>query len=169
MLIHRRDRIKNCIECIKEDWSKASLKEDRRIMIGNSRIGRNLAILCVTFVFGSGFSYRTIVPLSRGVIVTPQNVTIRPLGFAGYYVFIDPQKTPAYEIIFIIQFLSGFVQYAVTSGACSLAALLVLHACGQLKILIARIEALTRIEYFSDKNVNVKLAAIVSQHIRIKR
>ncbi|KAL6259116.1 hypothetical protein P5V15_009038 [Pogonomyrmex californicus] len=168
VLICRSDQIKDCIEHIEEDWRTVSLAEDCKIMRGNSRIGRSLAILCVAFVYGSGFSYRTIVPLTRGVIVTPQNVTIRPLGFDGYYIFIDPQKTPAYEIIFTIQFLSGFVQYSVTSGACSLAALLVLHACGQLKILITRMEDLTHAKYFSDKNANRKLAAVVRQHIRIK-
>ncbi|XP_011684382.1 PREDICTED: odorant receptor 22c-like [Wasmannia auropunctata] len=168
VLIYRSDRIRDCIEHIMEDWGKTSLTEDRRIMTGNSRIGRSLAILCVAFVYGSGFSYRTIVPLTRGVVVTPQNVTIRPMGFDGYYVFVDPQRTPAYEIIFSIQFLSGFVQYSVTSGACSLAALLVLHACGQLKILITRMEDLTHSKYFSDQNANRKLAAVVRQHIRIK-
>ncbi|XP_019883397.2 odorant receptor 43a [Camponotus floridanus] len=168
-LIYQGKRLKDCIRHIEEDWKKVnSIKDDRRIMVDNSKIGRSLAILCVTFMYGSGFSYRTILPLSRGVIVTPQNVTIRPLPFDGYYLFIDPQKTPAYEIIFIIQLLSGFVQYSVTSGACSLAALLVLHACGQLKILITRMEDLTQIEQFPDKNTNRKLAAIVRQHIRIK-
>ncbi|XP_072746738.1 odorant receptor 4-like [Anoplolepis gracilipes] len=167
-LICRSDRIKDCIKHIEEDWGKLNLAEDRRIMTSNSRIGRSLAILCVAFVYGSGFSYRTIMPLSRGVIITAQNVTIRPVAFDGYYVFVDPQKTPAYEIIFTIQFLSGFVQYSVTSGACSLAALLVLHACGQLKILITRMEDLSHIEHFHDKNANRKLAAVVRQHIRIK-
>jgi len=89
VLIYRSDRIKDCIEHIKKDWSKASLIEDRRIMMSNSKIGRSLAIFCVAFVYGSGFSYRTIVPLSRGVIVTPQNVTIRPMGFRQRLVFTD--------------------------------------------------------------------------------
>ncbi|XP_029161001.1 odorant receptor 43a-like [Nylanderia fulva] len=167
-LIYQGERLKACIRYIEEDWRKVSPTEDRRIMMDNSKIGRSLAILCVAFMYGSGFSYRTILPLSRGVIVTPQNVTIRPLPFDGYYLFIDPQKTPAYEIIFIIQLLSGFVQYSVTSGTCSLVALLVLHACGQLQILITMMEDLTQIEYFPNKNVNRKLAAIIKQHIRIK-
>lgn len=169
-LIYQGKRLKDCIRYIEEDWRKVNpTKDDRRIMMDNSKMGRSLAILCVTFMYGSGFSYRTILPLSRGIIVTPQNVTIRPLPFDGYYLFIDPQKTPAYEIIFTIQILSGFVQYSVTSGVCSLAAFLVLHACGQLKILIAKMEDLTRIEQFPNRNTNRKLAAIVRRHIRIKR
>ena len=168
LLIYRNNQIKDCIEHIEKDWSKASLIGDRKIMINNSKIGRSLAIICVAFVYGSGFSFRTIMPLSRGVIVTPQNVTIRPMGFDGYYVFVDSQKTPAYEIIFSLQFLSGFV-HSATSGAYSLAILLVLHACGQLKILMTRMEDLTQAKYFSDKYANVKLATVVKQHIRIKR
>lgn len=169
VLICQNDQIKDCIKHIEEDWSQVTLTEDRRIMTGNSRIGRSLAILCTAFVYGSGFSYRTIVPLSRGTIVTPQNVTIRPLGFVGYYVFVDPQKTPAYEIIFILQFFSGFIQYSVTCGACSLAALFVLHGCGQLKILITKMEDFTQMKQLSERNANRKLAAIVKRHIRIKR
>ncbi|XP_072745817.1 odorant receptor 43a-like [Anoplolepis gracilipes] len=167
-LIYQGERLKNCIRHIEEDWRKVSPTEDRRIMVDNSRIGRSLAILCGAFMYGSGFSYRTILPLSRGVIVTPQNVTIRPLPFDGYYLFIDPQKTPAYEIIFIIQLLSGFVQFSVTSGTCSLAALLVLHACGQLKILIVKMENLTQTKQLPDKNISRKLAAIIRQHVRIR-
>ncbi|XP_018046453.1 PREDICTED: odorant receptor 22c-like [Atta colombica] len=167
LLIYRNDQIKDCIEHIEKDWSKASLIGDRKIMINNSKIGRSLAIICVAFVYGSGFSFRTIMPLSRGVIVTPQNMTIRPMGFDGYYVFVDSQKTPAYEIIFSLQFLSGVV-HSATSGAYSLAILLVLHVCGQLKILMTRMEDLTEAKYFSDKYANEKLAAVVKQHIRIK-
>lgn len=168
-LICRSDRIRDCIRHLEEDWKRVNLAEDRVIMTANSKIGRSLAILCVAFVYGSGFSYRTIVPLSRGIVVTPQNVTIKPLGFDGYYLFIDPQKTPAYEIIFTIQFVSGIFQYSVTSGSCSLTALLVLHACGQLKILIARMEDLMQIKHLHDRNANRKLTAVVRQHIRIKR
>ena len=170
LLIYRSNRLKDCIEHIEKDWSKASLIGDRKIMISNSKIGRSLAIICITFVYGSGFSFRTIVPLFRGVIVTPtKNVTIRPMGFDGYYIFVDPQKTPAYEIIFSLQFLFGFVHDSATSGAYSLAILLVLHACGQLKILITRMKDLTQAKSFSDKYANEKLAVVVKQHIRIKR
>lgn len=168
VLIYQGERLKDCIRYIEEDWRTVNLSEDRRIMVDNSRIGRSLAILCVVFMYGSGFSYRTVLPLSRGVIVTPQNQTIRPLPFDGY-LFVDPQKTPAYEIIFTIQLLSGLIQYSVTSGACSLAALLVMHACGQLQILITRMENLTQIEQFPDKDTDQELIAIVRQHIRIKR
>ncbi|XP_072746735.1 uncharacterized protein [Anoplolepis gracilipes] len=166
-LIYQGERLKDCIRYIEEDWRKVSPTEDRKIMVDYARIGRSLAILCVVFMYTSGFSYRTILPLSRGVIVTLQNVTIRPLPFDGY-LFIDPQKTPAYEIIFTIQLFSGLIQYSVTSGACSLAALLVLHACGQLKILIVKMENLTQTKQLPNKNTNRKLIVIVRQHIRIK-
>lgn len=46
-VIYRSDRIKNCIEHIKENWKKMNLIENRRIMMGNSRIGRSLVIFCM--------------------------------------------------------------------------------------------------------------------------
>jgi len=61
------------------------------------------------------------------------------------------------------------VQYSATSGAYRLAALLVLHACGQLKILITKMEDITQTKYFSDKYARGKLAAVFRQHIQIKR
>jgi len=60
------------------------------------------------------------------------------------------------------------VQYSATSEAYGLAALLVLHACGQLKIL-TKMEDITQAKYFSDKYARGKLAAVVRQHIQIKR
>jgi len=112
--------------------------------------------------------FRTIVPLSRGIIVTPQNVTIIPMGFDGYYVYVDSQKTPAYEIIYfnpvslrVCAILGN--QRSLWVGSSSDV------ACGQLKILITKMEDITQAKYFSDKYARGKLAAVVRQHIQIKR
>ncbi|XP_035737308.1 odorant receptor 22c-like isoform X9 [Vespa mandarinia] len=167
MFLYQGEKLEDCVTRLEEDWKQVVRLKDRRTMLEKAKIGRSIAILCVAFVYISGFSFRIIVPLSSGTIVNARNVTIRPLAFSCYFVFFDPQKTPAYEIVFAIQFMAGFVTYSITSGACSLAALYVLHACGQLEILIRRLE-----ELVEDPNANTvaleeKLATLVRHHITV--
>ncbi|XP_043488574.1 odorant receptor 22c-like [Polistes fuscatus] len=160
-------KLEDCVIRLEQDWKHVVTLKDRRTMLEKARIGRSIAILCVAFVFISGFSYRLIVPLTRGTVVNANNITIRPLAFACYFVFFDPQKSPAYEIVFTLQTIAGFVTYSVTSGACSLAALYVLHACGQLEILIRRLEELVEDSKTSIVSLDEKLAALVRHHINV--
>lgn len=167
MFLYQGERLEDCVARLEEDWKQVVRVKDRRTMLEKAKIGRSIAILCVAFVYISGFSFRIIVPLSSGTIVNARNVTIRPLAFSCYFVFFDPQKTPAYEIVFAIQFMAGFVTYSITSGACSLAALYVLHACGQLEILIGRLEELVENPNANAIALDEKLAALVKHHITV--
>ncbi|XP_043488575.1 odorant receptor Or2-like [Polistes fuscatus] len=168
IFLFSRKKLEDCMIRLEQDWKHVVTLNDRRTMLEKARIGRSIAILCVAFVYTSGFSYRLIVPLTRGTVVNANNITIRPLAYACYFVFFDPQKSPAYEIIFTLQTIAGFVTYSTTSGACSLAALYVLHACGQLEILIRRLEELVEDSKTSIVSLDEKLAALVKHHINVR-
>lgn len=67
--------------------------------------------------------------------------------------------------------MSGFVLYTITIGACSLAAVFVVHVCGQLEIVMALLH-----DFASDEKVSVasgveqarshKMAEIIQRHLR---
>lgn len=60
--------------------------------------------------------------------------------------------------------------YSVTTGSCGLAAIFVTHACGQIDIIASRLEDLSRGKNFEQSSdVNQRIAAIVSGHVRILR
>ncbi|XP_011058389.1 PREDICTED: odorant receptor 94b-like [Acromyrmex echinatior] len=167
LLIHEYD-IRSCLRHIKEDWGTVVVDDAREVMLNKASNGRRLFTLCCTFMYCGGLSYNTIVPLSRGSIVIDENITIRPFSSPGYYVFFDPQNSPAYEIVFLQQVLCGFVMYTITVAICGLAAVFVMHACAQMEILMRQIENLVDESEFGQRNIGIKLAIIVEHQIRIQ-
>ncbi|XP_011058393.1 PREDICTED: uncharacterized protein LOC105148385 [Acromyrmex echinatior] len=127
-------------------------------MIKSAKIGRRLVTLCAIFMYGSGLSFRLILPFAKGKIITPQNVTIRPLPCPAYFIFFDVQVSPIYELIFVIQILSGIITYSITTGLCGLAAVFVMHICGQLKILMSLMRNFVKEKWQEKREVNRKLA-----------
>nr|XP_012230127.1 PREDICTED: uncharacterized protein LOC105676655 [Linepithema humile] len=93
-----KNKVRNCMMIIDEDWQNVVSPSDRNFMIDRVRFGKRLMVICAMFVYMSGVGVRMIMPLTAGKIVTSQNITIRPLPSAAYFVMFDVQRSPAYEI-----------------------------------------------------------------------
>ncbi|XP_071641230.1 odorant receptor 4-like isoform X2 [Temnothorax longispinosus] len=167
MVFHERDIIR-CLKHIEEDYKTVTSVKARNTMIETAKIGRRLVTLCAVFMYASGLSFRLILPFAKGKIVTPQNITIRPLPCPAYFYFFDIQVSPTYEFIFAIQILSGIVTYTITTGLCGLAAVFVMHGCGQLKILADLMINLVEEQWQEKREVDKKLAKMVEHQIRIR-
>ncbi|EZA52497.1 hypothetical protein X777_08639 [Ooceraea biroi] len=168
-LMLREDRIKECVRHVEEDWRNVRDVNDRRIMLDNARAGRFILIYATLFLFTSGFIYRLIQPIARGKTVIG-NITIRPLVQGNYYIFFDPQQSPAYEIVFSLHLLTGIIIYAVMAAVCGIAALFTMHACGQLEMLAAWLENLSNEDQRPrDCTSAQKLAMIIMHHVRIRK
>ncbi|XP_018307688.1 uncharacterized protein, partial [Mycetomoellerius zeteki] len=134
-LLTKRNQERNCLEQVEDDWQIVN-SHNRDVMIDKARTGRRLLIICALFMYSTGVSFRTIIPLSAGKIITEQNFTVRHLPCPTYFVLFDVQLSPAYEIVFLMQFFSEFVKCTVTTAICGLAGLFVMHTCAQLDILM---------------------------------
>lgn len=167
MILYRRKEILSCLKNVTEDWQCISNETFRNIMLKNSRVGRSLALLSILCMYGGGFSYRMINPLLATRHVNSQNVTIRPLSYPSYFIFFDVQKSPAYEVVFSLQIFSGFIVYSASICCCTLAAFLVMHAAGQLEILIHLLYELP--QKSTEYNSSRKIALLVQHHLRIIR
>ncbi|XP_018406427.1 PREDICTED: odorant receptor 22c-like [Cyphomyrmex costatus] len=164
-LLIKRNQMRNCLAQVEDDWQIVNL-HDRNVMIDKARTSRRLLIICAIFMYSTGVSFRTIIPLSAGKIVTKQNFTIRHLPCPTYFVLFDVQLSPAYEIVFLMQFFSGFVKCTVTTAVCGLAGLFVMHICAQLDILMVLMNNL--INERELKNMNERLTTIVKHQIKIR-
>ncbi|KAL0117018.1 hypothetical protein PUN28_010112 [Cardiocondyla obscurior] len=166
LLMHVGD-IYQCIKHIESDWRNVTNLEDQEVMLKNARVGRFIAIFSATFLHTGVFSYG----LFRGITLSESaavgdNVTVRPLPFAFYNNMLNATVSPIYEIVFAIQCLSTFVVNSVTIGTCSLTAVFVMHACGQLKILMTLLDNL--INEKNEKNPSQqRFAIIVEHHLKI--
>nr|KAF7396880.1 hypothetical protein H0235_016417 [Vespula pensylvanica] len=160
--------IGRCIGYMDKDWRHVRDKDYRRIMIKHATVGRNLTILCASFLYSGGMSYHTIMPLfSRKRI--DENHTIRPLTYPGYDHFFESQASPTYEIIFFTHCIYALITYNITTATCSLAAIFVSHVCGQVQIIISRLDDLVEGKRSKNTVVEDRLAVIVQDHVKVLR
>ncbi|EGI63174.1 hypothetical protein G5I_08482 [Acromyrmex echinatior] len=168
LLMYHAREIQSCLKQALHDWRDTVDWKNRKIMLSKAKIGRRFAIISAVFMYVGGLSYRTLVPLSKGRMLTPMNTTVRALACPSYFIKFDEQASPAYEIVFTLQFFAGLITYSVTVGAAGLAAFFVMHICGQLNILIVKFKHLNNIPEPEDRPVAILLADIVEHQIKVK-
>ncbi|XP_046835664.1 odorant receptor 22c-like [Vespa crabro] len=164
-IIHEKD-INRCVSHMETDWKNVKSENDRQIMIDSALFGRRIVIVSATFTYGGVFFYQVVLPLTSAKVVIG-NYTFKPLAYPISRIFVDTRQSPANELMIPLECLCGFVMNAVTVGACSLAAVFALHACGQLKVMMAYLNNLVDGRPEENNSVNDRLTDIVQQHVRI--
>ncbi|XP_072746963.1 odorant receptor 82a-like isoform X2 [Anoplolepis gracilipes] len=167
LFVYHAKEIQLCLEQVRQDWQNTINWNDQKAMLSKARTGRKFAVFCAVFMYIGGLSYRTILPLSKGRMLTPMNTTVRALACPSYFVKFDEQASPAYEIVFTLQFFAGVLTYSVTCGAAGLAAFFIMHVCGQLSILSSKLQSLNDMREPQDRTVATLLADIVEHQIRV--
>ncbi|XP_071641240.1 odorant receptor 4-like isoform X3 [Temnothorax longispinosus] len=76
------------------------------------------------------------------------------------------QISPIYEIVYVAHCMCGYTIYSITAGACGLAALFATHACGQIQVIVSRLEDLLN---GKSPNIHQRIAVIVKDHVRVVR
>lgn len=166
-MLFYKNQVRNCLILVDEDWRNVVNPDDRMSMIDKFRFGKRLVMMCAVFVYMSGVAFRMFVPLSVGKIVTPQNITIRPLPLQAYLVVLDVQRSPVYEIVYFVQFLGGFIKYTITIATFGFMALCVMHFCAQSDILVTLMNDF--VNESRSGNLNKKLAVVVEHQIKIRK
>lgn len=167
-LLLRENDIRRCVDYIEGDWRNVRYTEERRIMLENASFGRRLVFICSVFMYGGVLFYFVAVPLTRAKIIEEDgNLTYRRLAFPVPSVIVDARRSPINEILYFIQLFGGFVAHNITVAACSLAALLAMHACGQLQVLISWINHLVDGREGVNETTDERLAKIIQLHVRI--
>lgn len=167
ILLYRAKEIQFGLQMVRQDWIDAT-GEDRLIYYSKAKIGRKLMITITFTIYGGGICHRLFLPLLHGPIVTPDNITIRPMPCPSYFYIFDEQVSPNYEIVFAAQIIAGFVLFALISGPCGVCALLVLHTCSMLRILINKINALVEKKDANVVELQSRIKDIVEHQAKIK-
>lgn len=168
-MLNRVDALKYCFRHVEIDWMTAFSVSDREIMKKKAILGRRITILCISVFYSSTLSYNCVLPIWRGSKVNEFNQTIRPVVYPGFDILLDPQKSPTYEIIFCTTILAACSTYTVISSSCSLAATFVTHACGQIEIIMSRLDTLFDNAEDNAKLLNDRISFIIQRHVRVLR
>ncbi|XP_035737170.1 uncharacterized protein LOC118448245 [Vespa mandarinia] len=167
VLIVRENDIRRCIGCIEMDWRNVKYLEDKKIMIENAKFGRKLLIICGVFMYGGVLFYYVALPMTRQKVFDEEkNITYRSLVYPVPKIVADTRLSPINEIFYVLQLFSGLVAHNITVATCGLAALLAMHACGQLEILMSWLEYLVDGREDVSDTLDNRLANIVEQHMR---
>ncbi|EZA52116.1 hypothetical protein X777_09124 [Ooceraea biroi] len=166
ILAIRRPKIQLCIEYIKYDWWQVTFVSDREMMLKYAVTGRNLTIIGTLFMYGAGIFY-FVKPI---YMMKSNNQTLRPVVYPIYSQFGDVQNSPKYEIVYAVHCMCGYTMYTVATGTCGLVALFVTHACGQIQMIISRLQNLLVDESLvQTQNIHQRIVAIVKRHVRVQR
>lgn len=144
-------------------------EEEQLIFRSKASIGHRLMSVVAIIMYSAGLGYRTFIPLSKGRILLPDNTTIRLLPCPGYYIFFNEQITPNYEIVFTLQVIGGLLSYTIMCGTTSMCAMLCLHATSLLRILVKKINELTKQSDVNESAVHMKITDIVRYQTKIKQ
>nr|QNL14967.1 olfactory receptor 23 [Aulacocentrum confusum] len=156
--------IAKCVKYLKSDWYNVASSRDRDIMINHAQFGRYGSVICAIFMYGGGLFYAGILPSVTTRVIA--NTTIRPLAYPSYYVWFDPQEdVTLYKMIFSIHCCCAFIMHSITSASCGFAVTFVMHACGQLEILIVWLNDLVN-QTHSHQEFDRKFGDIISHHVK---
>lgn len=114
----------------------------------------------------SGIIYISIMQYAMGSQINEYNQTIKMLIYPAYGGY-NIQKSPTYEIIYGVQCICEYVFDTIASGACGLAALFVTHACGQIDVVMSRLDDIVAGQYKKNSNANIRLMEIIKHHTKI--
>lgn len=169
-LLMHIDDIHDCVEHVKMDWRIIRKFEDRQMMLKSAKLGRVIAGICTVFMHSGVFSYNIVQGLSKNILhVGNSSIVVHALPYPFYIKILNVYLSPAYELVFFVQCLSSFVVNCVTVATCGLAAVFVMHACGQMKIMISWLENLMDNRNEKKTSVKQRFAIIVNHHLRILR
>lgn len=169
-LLMHVDDIRSCVKHVKTDWQHVKKIEDRQVMLKNAKIGRFIAGFCAVFMHSGVFSYNVARAFSKDILyVGNSSVVVRALPYPFYSKILNAHFSPAYEFVFFLQCFSTFVVNSVTVAACGLAAVFVMHACGQLRILMFWLEDIVDGQNEERIYLRRRFAIIVEHHMRVLR
>ncbi|KAL0117019.1 hypothetical protein PUN28_010113 [Cardiocondyla obscurior] len=168
VLLRRSEDIRKLVRHMETDWSLIEKPDDREIMLQHAKFGRSVTMICGlimqvgTILFSIARAMKTAT-----IVVGNETYTTHPMTCPMYNKLIDTRFSPINEIALALQFLSGIVVNSSTAGACSLAAVFAIHACGQLNVLHRWLEKLVGSEKEENHIVKRKVSIIVEHHMRI--
>ncbi|XP_018364251.1 PREDICTED: odorant receptor 82a-like [Trachymyrmex cornetzi] len=169
-LLMHVDDIHNCVEHVKMDWLIIRRFEDQKVMLKSAKLGRFIAGFCAVFMHCGVFSYNVVQGLSKSILhMENSSIVVRGLPYPFYNKILNVHFSPAYEFVFFLQCLSSFVVNCVTVATCGLTAVFVMHACGQMKIMISWLKNFIDDKKEERTSLRQRFAIIVNHHLRILR
>ncbi|XP_019699215.2 odorant receptor 2a-like isoform X2 [Harpegnathos saltator] len=168
-LVVRHKSIRQCIRGLSFDWRAVQRENYRTIMMKDSMKSHMLSKFCIAFMYCGGLSYVTVMPFLSQKPDGEKNATVGPVPYLGFDIIFDLRFVPGYVFVFCMQCFSAVVMFNITTAVYCLAAMFVAHACGQIEIVMARVESFMKDVQSNRINSEHCMAVIVKHHVKALR
>ncbi|KAL6266486.1 hypothetical protein P5V15_003335 [Pogonomyrmex californicus] len=164
MMRWKRSAFLPIVKMMTEDWISLKLSIERDVMMKRARTAR-LIVICGYVLMTMIFTMIIIFPCFGISFRHITNLTDRDklLPLQAYY-FYDTDKSPQFELTFIVQALTIFLGAVAYTSVDAFFGLAVLHICGQLENFRCRL-----VNLVSYKDFNSALRNNVIIHLRLIR
>ncbi|XP_043483820.1 uncharacterized protein LOC122512178 [Leptopilina heterotoma] len=167
LLLFRGKSIEKCLKFIREDWQLIKSSLQREVMVNYAQFGRQMTIICATFVYFGGLGYQVLKPLSADKIITEMNISITPYPSPVYGKKLTNGLSPIYEILYGTLIVADFYLFSSTVATFSIAAVFTVHACGQFEIIFLYLNDLVNKSDEKTGTAQERLIVIVNSHLRV--
>ncbi|XP_076276074.1 odorant receptor 22c-like isoform X2 [Lasioglossum baleicum] len=168
VLLMKSKQIRLCIDHVEADWQIITRLQDQQVMQKYTKFSRFISMVLTIWwhssvVISCAATAMTIQPIKIG----NETRLVHPLPCGFYLKLLDVYTSPANEIALAVQFSSVCIVNAAILGSHSLVAVLVAHACGQLKVLTAWITEFVN-DFGQDRKDEfcMEIGIIVEHHLR---
>nr|UEN71186.1 olfactory receptor 3 [Gregopimpla kuwanae] len=174
----RRRDIEKCISHIEIDWLGNGSSTKREIMLAYARYGHLVTNICAGIAFSAAAFYAIlphVIKKNASPVInengTHQVVTARAFAVASHFGTSRASQTPVFEIIYTSQVVATFLMHSIAVSCYSLAVAIVMHACGQLQILMIKLGELVQVDDEGKEydNFDNRLSDVVDHHVRVLR
>ncbi|XP_015179322.1 PREDICTED: odorant receptor 4-like [Polistes dominula] len=167
-LLIRSNDIRRCVDRIEIDWQMINKIEERETMLNCVKTGRFIVCFSAVFMHGGIFAFNIFKGITPVIeLVGNVSVSIYRLPYPFYNEIWDTSYTMAHRVILLLQFIVTFIVNSVSVGAVAIAAMFVMHACGQLNIMKLWLESLVDDIDYKYESTQRKIGVIVVHHLRV--
>lgn len=161
----RCKRIQRCIKVQSSDWRIVDQEEHREIMTKNSDKSNVLCKFCIVFMYAGGICYYSVMPFLSKRPEGEKNFSMGPMPYPGFEIIFDMTNMQTYVFVFVSQCISATVMFNVTTSVCCLAVMFVAHACGQIQIVMSRLDHYVKNVQENYLNPEKHMSIIVKHHV----
>ncbi|KAK2583192.1 hypothetical protein KPH14_009212 [Odynerus spinipes] len=167
-LLVRSNDIRRCVDHIEADWKMVKKIDERETMLKSVKTGRFIVCFSAAFMHGGIFAFNILKGLTPVIqIVDNASISLYQLPYPFYNKIWDTHSPLAHRVVLLIQFAVTFIVNSVSVGAVAIAAMFVMHACGQLSIMRLWLESLVKEIDGKHGSTERRIGVIVEHHLRV--
>ncbi|XP_033208215.1 odorant receptor 22c-like [Belonocnema kinseyi] len=166
-----KKKLKTLITCIEKDWTNFKPENERQLMAHFAQNCRKVSLLYV-FLSQSTFVFYTTQQISVAIIEGMSDLAnITRTTYVEAYFPYDINKSPNFQLSWLLQCISIQLGNIAFAGIDSFFAILVLHICGQFRVLHQRVlECVEATDgKFQKWKLQNKVSLIVQRHEHLNK